>query len=579
MKTTTHQQDNIFSQLRNVYSKLMEIPSSVDADDARRRRLLNIILIGFSLLDTLSMATMAFFLVSGIEAGDSTNILLINAAFLIGCFVLFAINRYGAGWLASSIFLVFTATLFAFSDTPHEVSSGRTTLFFVTPIIMASVLLPSYASFIVALLCNILISSISINIGEVPNVSANIAFLAIALISWLAARSLEQALRDLRIINAELDQRVADRTRELSESLSRESEQASQRQAILQGIADGVVVFDITGKAILANPPLSRLINIPLDEIISHNSQAIFESSSITAQDREAILGTLSTSGSNPAPMRIRWGDKTLSVSAASVRDKQNNFIGNVAVFRDFTREAEVEEMKNSFVAMVSHELRTPLNAILGYSEMLRDAFYGPLNDKQTNASDRILNNSRRLLDIVSDLLDKAQIEAGHLNLNISTFQTHVLTENLHSVMDKITSDKGLELASSIAPEMPEEMTGDPERIQQVVVNLVNNAAKFTEQGGISVNLYKVADEYWAFDVADTGPGIAPEDQRYIFDPFRQVDKTVTRSHGGIGLGLSIVKRLVDLMGGRIFLKSVVGQGSTFTVVLPFEPLQKGKQA
>jgi signal transduction histidine kinase len=227
---------------------------------------------------------------------------------------------------------------------------------------------------------------------------------------------------------------------------------------------------------------------------------------------------------------------------------------------------------------MVSHELRTPLNAILGYSEMLRDAYYGQMNDKQTNAADRILNNSRRLLDIVSDLLDKAQIEAGHLNLNISTFPTKVLTENLHSVMDKITHDKCLELTSNIAPEMPEEMKSDPERIQQVMVNLVNNAAKFTEQGGISVNLYKVADEYWAFDVTDTGPGIAPEDQRYIFEPFRQVDKTVTRSHGGIGLGLSIVKRLVDLMGGRIFLKSIVGQGSTFTVVLPIEPSQKGKQ-
>jgi signal transduction histidine kinase len=405
-----------------------------------------------------------------------------------------------------------------------------------------------------------------------------VIFFAIALVSWLSSRSLEQAIKELRLINTELDQRVADRTRELSESLSRESELSSQRQAILQGIADGVVVFDITGKAILANPALSRLVDIPLDQILSRNSRDIFESSGITDEDRDNLFGMLSATGSSPAPMRIRWGRKTLSVSAAPVRDKNNHFIGDVAVFRDFTREAEVEEMKNSFVAMVSHELRTPLNAILGYSEMLRDAYYGPLNDKQTNAADRILNNSRRLLDIVSDLLDKAQIEAGHLNMNIKTFSTTVLIENLHSVMDKIANDKGLELASVISPEMPEEMRGDPERIQQVMVNLANNAVKFTEQGSVNVKLYKVADEYWAFDVTDTGPGIAPEDQRYIFDPFRQVDKTATRSHGGIGLGLSIVKRLVDLMGGRIFVKSIVGQGSTFTVVLPFEPLQKGKK-
>jgi signal transduction histidine kinase len=220
-------------------------------------------------------------------------------------------------------------------------------------------------------------------------------------------------------------------------------------------------------------------------------------------------------------------------------------------------------------VAMVSHELRTPLNAILGYSEMLRDAYYGEMNEKQTNVADRILSNSRRLLDIVSDLLDKAQIEAGHLSLNLSTFPTSDLAENLHSVMDKIASDKSLALTSEIEPEMPAELRGDPQRIQQIMVNLVNNAVKFTEQGGIHVHIYKVAEDYWAFDVTDTGPGISVEDQRIIFDPFRQVGKITTRSHGGIGLGLAIVKRLVDLMGGRIFLKSIVGQGSTFTVILP----------
>jgi signal transduction histidine kinase len=414
--------------------------------------------------------------------------------------------------------------------------------------------------------------------GKLPNPFAIFSFFFIALISWLSARSLEQTIKEVRTINRELDQRVADRTKELSDSLSRESRQASQRQAILQGIADGVVVFDNAGKAILANPAISRLINVPLDQIISYLALDILESSGITGEDRNALLTALSSAGSSAVPMRMRWGQKTLSVSTAPVRDTKNQTIGNVAVFRDFTREAEVEEMKNSFVAMVSHELRTPLNAILGYSEMLRDGYYGLMNDKQAKASDRILSNSRRLLDIVSDLLDKAQIEAGYLNLNISTFHPSVITEYLHSVMDKLAHDKGLELVSSIAPEMPQEMKGDPERIHQVVVNLVNNAVKFTEQGSVRVNLYRVADEYWAFDVTDTGPGIAPEDQRYIFDPFRQVDKTTTRSHGGIGLGLSIVKRLVDLMGGRIFLKSIVGQGSTFTVVLPFESLQKGKQ-
>jgi signal transduction histidine kinase len=554
--------------------------SSIDPDEARRRKLLNILLLGIGvlmfLLITITLSIMPF---SSQKEREGFNLVLEAGSILfVGMVIIFFLNRFLSGRIAAALFLILITSVMVFSDTPIEVSNGRSLFVFTIPIIMASVLLTPASSFIFGALSSLLISVIAISINESPNTSAIAGYFLVALIAWLSSRNLEQALRDLRTINAELDQRVAERTRELSESLSRESEQASQRQAILQGIADGVVVFDVTGKATLSNPALSRLIDIPFDEILSRNSHDIFESSGISNEDRDALLEVLSTTGSSPAPMRIRWGQKTLSVSAAAVKDNQNNFIGNVAVFRDFTREAEVEEMKNSFVAMVSHELRTPLNAILGYSEMLRDAFYGPMNDKQANAADRILNNSRRLLDIVSDLLDKAQIEAGHLNMNIKTFSTNVLMENLHSVMDKIANDKGLELVSAIGPKMPEEIKGDPERIQQVMVNLVNNAVKFTEEGSVRVNLYKVADDYWAFDVTDTGPGIAPEDQRYIFDPFRQVDKTVTRSHGGIGLGLSIVKRLVDLMGGRIFLKSVIGKGSTFTVVLPFEPLKKGKQ-
>jgi signal transduction histidine kinase len=122
---------------------------------------------------------------------------------------------------------------------------------------------------------------------------------------------------------------------------------------------------------------------------------------------------------------------------------------------------------------------------------------------------------------------------------------------------------------------MPEVVNTDPQRLQQVLVNLVNNAVKFTEKGGISVRIYRVTEEHWAFDVKDTGPGIAPEDQKYIFDPFRQVEGTITRSHGGIGLGLSIVNRIIDLMKGRIFVQSTLGIGTTFTVVLPFETPRK----
>jgi signal transduction histidine kinase len=562
--------------MKNILFKLLDVPSS-DADDARRRKLLNILLISLGFLALIGIIVIGLLTISGLMGNDPgiELIFVTNSVLLVGVIIIFTINRFWSGLIASSIFLFLLVIVLAFSDTPQEVAHGRTTFYFVIPVIIASVLLRSYASFILAALSSVVIAGVALSISASPDPTPMFGFFAVALVSWLSSRSLEQALRELRTTNAELDQRVADRTSELSDALSREQAEASRRQAILQGIADGVVVLNNSGEVIMCNMATSRLLDTPIDQIMNHHIEEILNTSFLSDEDRQILLQTINKSDATMAPMRIRWDKRTLSVKAAPVRDAQSHAIGNVAVLRDFTREAEVEEMKNTFVSMVSHELRTPLNAILGYSEMLRDAIYGAVNDKQANAADRILKNSKRLLDIVSDLLDKAQIEAGHLSLSYVIFQTPELVENMHSVMDKISADKGLTLTSSISPDMPETLNNDPERLQQILVNLVNNAIKFTNKGGVNVRVYYVTEEHWAFDVTDTGPGIAIEDQKYIFDPFRQIEGTATRAHGGIGLGLSIVKRIVDLMGGRIFVQSTVGQGTTFTVILPFEPPQK----
>lgn len=561
-----------------IIRRLIDVPAT-DPDDARRRKLLSILLSGLTVLSTLGLIVAIISFFDAINtASDPTEfevLLIINTVLLISFIVVFAMNRYWSGWIASSVFLVLLTAVLAFSDTPKEVANGRTTFFFVIPIIVASVLLRSYASFILAILSGAAIFGIAMSNNITPDPTPVFGFFGVALISWLSSRSLEQALHELRVTNTELDQRVADRTQDLSDALIREQAEASRRQAILQGIADGVIVLNNSGEIIMVNMATSRLLDTPIDQIMHHHIEDILNTSLLSDDDRQVLLQTINKSDATMAPMRIRWDKRTLSVKAAPVRDAQSHAIGNVAVLRDFTREAEVEEMKNTFVSMVSHELRTPLNAILGYSEMLRDAIYGAVNDKQANAADRILKNSKRLLDIVSDLLDKAQIEAGHLSLTYAVFQTAELTENMHSVMDKISSDKGLKLTSSISPDMPDTIHNDAERLQQIMVNLVNNAIKFTSKGGVNVRIYYVTEEHWAFDVTDTGPGIAIEDQKYIFDPFRQIEGTATRAHGGIGLGLSIVKRIVDLMGGRIFVQSTVGQGTTFTVILPFEPPQK----
>jgi len=220
-------------------------------------------------------------------------------------------------------------------------------------------------------------------------------------------------------------------------------------------------------------------------------------------------------------------------------------------------------------VAIVSHELRTPLNAILGYAEMFKEAVYGPMNSKQINMAERIMKNTQRLLGLINDLLDQAQMEAGKLTIQMGPVKPAELLENLHGVMDQIAHEKGLKLTSEIDDKLPEIVNGDMARLQQILVNLVNNGVKFTDRGSVHVRLLCGDSEEWRMEVSDTGRGIPESEIPYIFETFRQVDGAATRAQGGFGLGLSIVKQLVNLMNGEIKVKSKMNKGSTFTVILP----------
>jgi len=546
--------------------------STDDPDDARRRKLLNILLIGVGLL---SIIAIVLALISGRPWENISLIVVGSALTLLGMIIIYVINQVWSGKIASSLFLGFLTLVFAFSDSPIQVSDGRTLFAFTIPIIMASVLLTPWSSFIFSSLSSIIISFISLSLNKLPNIPAIIGFFLVAFVSWLSARNLEQTLRELREINANLDQIVKERTHALAEALTRERIEAGRSQAILESIADGVIVFDTQGNAIQANPALSNLISVPLNNIINSTVSELVESSPMDATNKGVLAGVITEPGQQLSSHRVEWGRKTLSVSSGQVFDREGSEIGTVAVFRDFTKEAELEKMKSAFVAMVSHELRTPISAILGYAEIFKEAIYGPLTDKQAQMTSRIISNSQRLLSLINDLLDQAQMEAGKLKIRYDTMRPADLLDNLHGVMDKITVDKGLSLTSELDPNMPETLVGDSARLQQILVNLVNNAVKFTEEGSVHVQIEKLDEVEWGITVADTGQGIPEEEIPRIFDTFRQVEGATTRLHGGFGLGLSIVKQLVNLMGGRISVASKLGEGSTFSIILPIET--KGK--
>ena len=556
-------------------SRLLNVPST-DLEDARRRKLLNILLLGIGVIALLSLLLTTLFIASGIwpVQPDVMLIFIAGLAIIMGNTIIFAINRYRSGWLASSLFLLILSVAFALGDEPHEVVDGRTTFMFVIPIIMASVLLRPWASFITAGLVGVLLAAIALGAQLVPNVIVTLGFFAVALVSWLSARSLEQALADVRVINQELDQRVKERTRDLAAALAREQTEASKNQAVLEGIADGVIVFDNQGQSIVANPAIADLIERPIEEITGHNIETLM-GEQVDAADREMIANLLKDREAAAPSVRFKWGQKTLSVSVAPVRGASDQVIGTVAVFRDYTREAEVERMKSNFVSMVSHDLRTPLSAILGYTDMLRVGVYGPLSDKQADAMTRINANTGRLLNIVNNLLDQAQIEAGRLVLHVSAFDPHDLLADMEVVMGVLARNKGLELDCHVADDLPSTLSSDRQRLHQILVNLVNNGIKFTEDGRVSVSIRRHDLGHWALVVSDTGPGIPAEAQSYVFEPFRRIDSSITREHPGVGLGLAIVKQLTTRMGGEIALDSKEGCGTTFTIVFPFTPINE----
>ena len=223
--------------------------------------------------------------------------------------------------------------------------------------------------------------------------------------------------------------------------------------------------------------------------------------------------------------------------------------------------------LKSEFLASVSHELRTPMNAIIGYTKLMLDGLDGDLTEQQTADLERVVQAADNLLGLINGLLDLAKIEAGKMELSVEEVDVPLVIDDVIELMRPQADAKSLSMRAEVAGNLPAAWA-DRARMRQVLVNLVANAVKFTEHGGVTVRA-SVVDGWITIAVVDTGVGIPPEAQTYIFDEFRQVDASTTRRYGGTGLGLAISKRLIALHGGRIWVDSTVGVGSTFLFTLP----------
>jgi signal transduction histidine kinase/DNA-binding response OmpR family regulator len=226
-------------------------------------------------------------------------------------------------------------------------------------------------------------------------------------------------------------------------------------------------------------------------------------------------------------------------------------------------------QVKTDFLAMMSHELRTPLNGIIGFADLLIET---DLNDQQKHYAKLVRDSGRSLLVIVNDVLDFSKIEAGRLTLKIKPLDVCHLAESCCRLMEHVAAEKGLALSCELAPGLPAWVVGDKQRLRQILLNLLNNAVKFTEKGSITLVVAKTAEggpNRIRFAVEDTGIGIPEDKHGLLFERFAQLDSSKTRAFGGTGLGLAISKRLVEMMGGRIGMTSTPGAGSTFWFELP----------
>jgi len=380
--------------------------------------------------------------------------------------------------------------------------------------------------------------------------------------------------------NAELYRLITDQAQRLGTMFRKQSSEAAKNQAILEGITDGVLVLDANHDIVLVNPKAVEILNIkaaevenqPLRQILGRSDSPVeLELTQILYDNLLEALEQIST-GQKSVQFRLETGPKTITVSVAPVALGPEERPSVVSVLRDISRDAEVERLKNEFISTVSHELRTPMTSIKGYSDLLLSGSerIGKLNETQHRFVKVIQSNANRLTELVNDILEISRIETGRIRLEFASLNIIDIIRDVAISFEGQLVKKTMNLKLDLPNQLPD-IYVDRARLTQVLVNLMGNAWQYTPEGGnINVSA-KLSGNFVQVDVEDTGIGIVEKDIAYVFERFFRSERTEVQVVDGTGLGLSITKSFVEMLGGRIWVRSKIDIGTTFSFTVPLD--------
>ncbi len=380
------------------------------------------------------------------------------------------------------------------------------------------------------------------------------------------------------INNAHLYELIRDQAERLGAMLRKEQEEASRSVAILEAVADGVLVTDAENRITFVNSSTERILGLSANRLLG---QPLENFGGLFGKAAGAWLEAIRLWSDDPASYRpgdmvaeqLELENGRIALIHLAPVIFQNDFLGTVSIFRDITHEVEVDRLKSEFVATVSHELRTPMTSIKGYVDLLLMGAAGAFNENQAHFLQIVKSNAERLNALVNDLLDVSRIEAGRVTLTPQPLNLRDVAEEVLAEALRRSQEEQKPMAFSLdAPKSLPRVLGDPERVRQILGNLVDNAYHYTPANGtIKVRIAAINGNEVQVDVEDNGVGISPQDQARIFERFYRGDHPLVLATPGTGLGLSIVRQLVEMHNGRIWVtsKGVPGEGSTFSFTLP----------